>query len=63
VRRTDPYEYLLVLGVLAIVLALGRSRDAWAPLPGRVVRWTAALLPSYVLPHVVPLPAVVLRVL
>ena len=63
VVRTGRYEYLLALGLLAIMLSLGRSRDAWAPLPGRVVRWAAVLLPAYVLVQVVPLPVAALRVL
>jgi O-antigen ligase len=63
VVRTDQYEYLLVLGLLAIVLSLGRARDRWAALPGAVVRWTLAILPAYVLMQVVPLPVAVLRAL
>jgi hypothetical protein len=39
VLRTDQYEYLMALGVLAIVLTFGRSRDERAPLPGLIVRW------------------------
>jgi len=63
VVRTGRYEYLLVLGLLAMMLSLGRSRDEWSPLPGRIVRWTAALLPAYVMLQAVPLPVAVLRVL
>lgn len=63
VVRTGRYEYLLVLGLLAMVLSLGRSRDERPPLPDRVVRWTVALLPAYVLLQVVPLPVALLRVL
>jgi len=63
VVRTDQYEYLLVLGLLAMILSLGRARDEWAPLPGGVVRWTLALLPAYVLMQVVPLPVSLVRVL
>ena len=63
VVRTGRYQYLLVLGLLAMLLSLGRSLDAWSPLPGRVVRWTEVLLPAYVLLQVVPLPVAVLRVL
>ena len=63
VVRTGRYQYLLVLGLLAMLLSLGRSRDAWSPLPDRVLRWTAVLLPAYVLLQVVPLPVAVLRVL
>jgi O-antigen ligase len=63
VARTGRYEYLLALGLLAMVLSLGRSRDEWAPLPGGVVRWTLALLPAYVLVQVVPLPVSLVRVL
>ncbi len=37
VVRTGRYEYLLVLGLLATLLSLGRSRDEWSPLPGRVL--------------------------
>ena len=63
VVRTGRYEYLLVLGLLAMILSLGRARDEWAPLPGGVVRWTVALLPAYVLIQVVPLPVSLVRVL
>jgi len=63
VLRTNQHEYLLALGLLAIVLSLGRSRDEWAPLPGRVVRWAAVLLPAYVLLQLLPLPVAALRVL
>jgi O-antigen ligase len=63
VVRTGRYEYLLLLGLLAMVLSLGRARDEWAPLPGGVVRWALALLPAYVLMQAVPLPVSLLRVL
>jgi putative inorganic carbon (HCO3(-)) transporter len=63
VVRTGRYQYLLVLGLLAVLLSLGRSCEEWSPLPSRVLRWTAALLPAYVLLQVVPLPMAVLRVL
>jgi len=63
VVRTGRYQYLLVLGLLAMLLSLGRSREEWPPLPNRVLRWTAVLLPAYVLLQVVPLPVAVLRVL
>jgi O-antigen ligase len=63
VVRTGRYEYLLVLGLLAIMSSLGRSRGGWPPLPNRVVRWAVALLPGYVLLQVVPLPVALLRVL
>ncbi len=63
VVRTGRYQYLLVLGLLAMLLSLGRSRDEWSPLPGRALRWTVVLLPAYVLLQVVPLPIAVLRVL
>ena len=63
VVRTDQYEYLLVLGLLAMILSLGRARGEWAPLPGGVVRWTLALLPAYVLVQVVPLPVSLVRML
>ena len=43
--------------------SLGSSREEWAPIPGRVVGWTAVLMPAYVLLPVVPLPVAVLRVL
>ncbi len=61
VVRTGRYQYLLVLGLLVMLLSLGRSRDEWSSLPDRLLRWTAALLPAYVLLQVVPVP--VLRVL
>jgi len=63
VVRTGRYQYLLVLGLLAMLLNLSRSREEWSRLPNRVVRWTATLLPAYVLLQVVPLPVAVLRVL
>jgi hypothetical protein len=63
VVRTGRYQYLLVLGLLAMLLSLGRSQDEWSPVPGRVLRWTAVLLPAYVVLQVVPLPVAVLRVL
>ena len=63
VVRTGRYEYLLLLGLLAMILSLGRARDEWAPLPGGVVRWALALLPAYVLMQVVPLPVSLVRVL
>ena len=62
VVRTGRYQYLLVLGLLAMSSSLGRSRDEWSPLPDRVLRWTVAVLPAYVLLQVVPLPVAVLRV-
>jgi hypothetical protein len=63
VVRTGRYEYLLLLGLLAMSLSLGRARDQWALLPGGVVRWTLALLPAYVLVQVVPRPVSLVRVL
>ena len=63
VVRTGRYQYLLVLGLLAMFSSLGRSREEWSPLPNRVLRWTAVLLPAYVLLQVVPLPVALLRVL
>jgi putative inorganic carbon (HCO3(-)) transporter len=63
VVRTGRYQYLLVLGLLAMILSLGRSQNARLPLPCRLLRWAAVLLPAYVLFQVVPLPAAVLRVL
>lgn len=63
VVRTGRYQYLLVLGLLAMLMSLGLSRDAWAPLPGRVLQLTAVLLPSYVLLQVVPLPVAAVHVL
>jgi len=61
--RTGRYEYLLLLGALAMIWSLGRPRDRWAPLPDRVVRWTSVFLPAYVLMQVVPLPVSLVRVL
>jgi hypothetical protein len=52
VVRTGRYQYLLVLGLLAMLLS-----------PDRVLRWTAVFLPTYVLLRIVPLPVAVLRVL
>jgi putative inorganic carbon (HCO3(-)) transporter len=63
VVRTGRYQYLLVLGLLAMLLNLGRSLDTWSGLPGGVLRLAAVLLPAYVLLQVVPLPVAVLRVL
>jgi O-antigen ligase len=63
VLQTDQYRYLLVLGLMAVALCLARPRHQWAPLPGRLVRWTLALLPAYLLMQVVPLPVALLRVL
>jgi O-antigen ligase len=63
VLQTDQYHYLLVLGLLAVVLSLARPRDQWAPLPGRVVRWSLALLPAYILMQVVPLPVALVSVI
>lgn len=62
VVRTGRYEYLLVIGLLAVVWSLARRDDQAAP-PGRVLRWMAVLLPAYVLLQVVPLPVAVLRLL
>jgi hypothetical protein len=63
VVRTGRYQDLLVLGLLAMLLSLDRSRDEWSRLHGRVLRWTAVLLPAYVLLQVVPLPMAALRLL
>jgi hypothetical protein len=63
VVRTGRYQYLLVLGLLAMLLSFGRSQEEWSPLPGRMLRWTAVLLPAYLLLQVVPLPVAVLHVL
>lgn len=63
VVRTGRYQYLLVLGLLAMLLSLDRSWEKWSPLPGRVMRWVAVLLPAYVLLQVVPLPVAMLRAL
>ncbi len=63
VVRTGRYQYLLVLSLVAMLLSFGRSQGDWSPFPGRVLRWTAVLLPAYVLLQVVPLPVPVLRVL
>jgi len=60
--RTGRYQYLLVLGLLAMLSSFGRSQDEWSPLPGRVVQWATVLLPAYVLLQVVLLPVAVLRV-
>ena len=50
VERTGRYGILLALGLLAMAA-------------GRAARWTAVLLPAYVLLQVVPLPVAALRVL
>lgn len=50
VERSGRYEVLLALGLLAIAA-------------GRAARWTAILLPAYVLLQVVPLPVAALRLL
>ena len=64
VVRTGRYQYLLALGLLAILLSLGRSRDGVVSASRTaVLRWTAVLLPAYVLLQVVPLPVALLRVL
>lgn len=63
VVRTGRYQYLLILGLLAMLLSLGRSHDRWSALPGSVMQWAAVLLPAYLLMQVVPLPMSVLRVL
>ena len=63
VVRSDQYQYLLVLGLLAMVVSFGRSRVEWAPSPGRAIRWVATLLPAYALLQVIPLPVPLLRVL
>jgi O-antigen ligase len=63
VVRTGRYQYLLVLGLLAMLSSLDRSQNQCSLPPGRVLRWTAILLPAYVLLQVVPLPMAALRVL
>jgi O-antigen ligase len=63
VRRTDQYEFLLTLGLLAMVCSLARLHRPPAPLPGRALRWAVTLLPAYVLLQAVPLPLAVLRVI
>lgn len=63
VVRTGRYEYLLVIGVVAIVWCLGRSRDEWSPLPDRVMLWAAVSMPAYVLFQAIPLPVGALRIL
>src|SRR5579862_8109722 len=63
VVRTGRYQYLLVLGLLAMIVSLGRSMESRSLQSGRAVRWITALLPGYVLLQVVPLPMPVLRVL
>jgi len=63
VAGTGRYQYLLVLGLLAMLLSLGHSQDEESTLPRRVLRWATVLLPAYVLLQVVPLPVAMLRVL
>ena len=63
VVRNGRYQYLLVLGLLAMLLSRGRSEDQWPRHPDRLLRWSAVLLPAYVLLQVIPLPLAVLRVL
>ena len=63
VRRTDQYQFLLALGLLAMVCSLARLHRPPAPLPGRALRWAVALLPAYVLLQAVPLPVAVLHVI
>jgi hypothetical protein len=63
VVRTGRYQYLLVLGLLAMILSSVRSQDDWLPLYDRFTRWAVVLLPAYVLLQVVPLPMFVLRLL
>ncbi len=62
VHRANQYEFLLVLGLLAMAWSLARPPHEWAPLPVRAVRWAVALLPAYVLLQAVPLPVAALRV-
>jgi len=62
VQLAVQYEFLLALGLLAMVYSLARRRHPSAPLPGRALRWAAALLPAYVLLQAVPLPLALLRV-
>ncbi len=65
VVRAGRYQYLLVLGLLAILVSFNRTPDAWPP-PSpsdKLLRWAAALLPAYVLLQVLPLPIAALRVL
>ncbi len=62
VQLAVQYEFLLALGLLAMVYSLARLRHPSAPLPGRALRWAAALLPAYVLLQAVPLPLALLRV-
>jgi O-antigen ligase len=63
VVRTGRYQYLLVLGLLATLFGLGRAQYQRSPRPDSVLRWTAVLLPAYVLLQVAPLPVAVLRLL
>jgi O-antigen ligase len=63
VVRAGRYEYLLLLGLLAMILSFGRARKDWSSLPGGALRWALALLPAYVLMQVVPLPVSLVRVL
>jgi len=62
VVQTVRYQYLLVLGVLVVLLNLGRSPNGWSPFPSSAVRWAAVLLPAYALLQGVPLPVAVLCV-
>jgi O-antigen ligase len=63
VRRSDQYEYLLALGVLAMLLNIGRQREERAVLPECAVRWATVLLPAYILLQVIPFPMAELRLL
>jgi O-antigen ligase len=63
VVRNGRYQYLLVLGLLAMLMSLGGSWKGRSPLLGSVLWWAAVLLPAYVLLQVVPLPLAMLRVL
>jgi O-antigen ligase len=58
VERTGRYGYLLGLGLVVLAWGFGR-----APRPGRVLSWTLALLPAYVLFQALPLPLALVRVL
>jgi O-antigen ligase len=61
VVRTGRYEYLLILGLLAVAWSLAHRGEDQLPRLDRVLRWTAVLLPVYALLQVIPLPVAVLR--
>jgi hypothetical protein len=63
VVRTGRYQYLLVLGLLAMLLRLGRAQGDGSLHPGRVLRWTAVSLPVHVLLQIIPLPMLMVHLL